>query len=78
VARVVAAAVAAALRLSAAALRARASGLVGLSGVIFAKAAPAAALLAACRLTPNVRSTNAWRSASNGPETAVGSGQDKR
>jgi hypothetical protein len=59
VARAAAAAAAAALRLSAAALRARASGPVGLSGVIFAKAAPAVALLAACKLTSSVRSAKA-------------------
>jgi hypothetical protein len=68
----------AALRLSAAALRALACGPRGLFGVTLANAAPAAALLAACRLTSSVRSMKAWHSASNGPETAVGRGRQKR
>jgi hypothetical protein len=42
---------AAALRLSAAAFRALASGPSGLSGVILASAAHASALLAACKMT---------------------------
>jgi biotin-(acetyl-CoA carboxylase) ligase len=35
-------------------------------------------LLAACMLTSSVLSTNAWRSSSNGPETAVGRGRRNR
>jgi hypothetical protein len=69
---------ASAVRLFAAARRALASVLDGLLGVTLAKVAPAAALLAACRLTSSVRSTKAWPSASSEPETAVGRGRQKR
>jgi hypothetical protein len=71
VGRAAASAAAAALRLSAAALWALTSGPGGMSRVSLASAAQAAALLAAWRLSSRVRSTKAWRSASNGPETVA-------
>jgi hypothetical protein len=64
VARAAPAAAGAALRMSAAAFRALASGPGGLSGVILVNAAPTTALLALCRLTSSVRTMRAWRSAS--------------
>jgi hypothetical protein len=50
----------------------------GLSGVTFMNAAPTIALLAACMLSSSVLLTNAWRNSSNGPQTAVGRGRQKR
>jgi hypothetical protein len=70
--------VVAALRVSAAAFRALASGPEGFTGVIMANVVLEAALLAACRLISSVRTTKAWRSVSNGPKTAVGRGRQKR
>jgi hypothetical protein len=58
-ARAATAAAAAPLRMLVAALRALESGTVSLCGVILVNAAPASALLAACRLTSSVRSTKA-------------------
>jgi hypothetical protein len=73
-----AAAAAAALRFSAATFLALASYPGGLCGVALANVAPAAALLAACKLTSSVMSTNGWRSSSSALETAVGRWRQKR
>jgi hypothetical protein len=65
------------LRPSADAFQALASVPGGLCGASLENVAHATAWLAASKMTLSVRSTKAWRSTSNGPETAVGRGRKK-